>query len=101
MKSILDPRSIVRIFPILQPVAGCVLAAGSRQVSGIPDLVPFGDRPPALDPVVDQWRPLVFGDGHDVAPAADTLSEGFSGEPVDVKQAAQYPSLRAPPPGRM
>ena len=63
--------------------------------------MPFGDRLPVLDPVVDQWRPLVFGDGHDVAPAADTFSEGFSGEPVDVKQAAQYSSLRDPPPGRM
>ena len=63
--------------------------------------MPFGDRLPALDPVVDQWRPLVFGDGRVVASAAGTLSESPSGEPVDVKQAPQYPSLRAPPPGRM
>ena len=63
--------------------------------------MPFGDCLPALAPVVDQWRLLLFGDGHVVAPAADTLSEGPSGEPVDVNQAPQYPSLRAPPPGRM
>ena len=34
--------------------------------------------------------------------AVDTLAAAsFPAEAVDVKQAAQYPSLRAPPPGRM
>ena len=34
--------------------------------------------------------------------AVDTFAAApFPAEAVDVKQAAQYPSLRAPPPGRM
>ena len=45
----------------------------------------------------------VFTDRGEVpVSAADTFAAAsFPAEAVDFKQAAQYPSLRAPPPGRM
>ena len=61
----------------------------------------LGGSPPAD---VGEGNPgeVFTGLGEVPVSAVDTFAAAsFPAEVVDVKQAAQYPSLRAPPPGRM
>ena len=57
---------------------------------------------PRADVCVGNPGEVFTGLGEVPVSAVDTLAaDSFPAEVVDVKQAPQYPSLRAPPPGRM